>query len=540
MNICLICKEDKSDYTTSCGHEFHKDCFTKWLEFNETCPHCNDPIDFDKRSGERVFLTRCHHVILFKTGPKAKRRYHKCPDCNLRISKSQRKELINSRQAWTYSELDILSLLSLLDLTVLLCKNPEFMDKLSLSYLLKLLVGTGYYLDGIVYSGLSMNLMNYACKGNNLEAIKVLLKLGSNPNFTINQPYSPVMFAIKSNDLDLLNLLIEYPMDIPKKYPKILPEALSCLEVDEDKIFERLVQLGLNPKISFDGITNLLLEAARRRHYKALIKLIDVYNLDVNDINVCRDTLFLEAYLIKDPKVIDSLVQRGANIRHKNCFGFDAFQKILMFSSSYYYEPTLDNEIMFKIYDIMQPNLKEVVMQEMTPLSYVASKGNLDFLNFFISKGANIRQPSKSGSIPLYFAIENRRQNIVKRLMELGCELNEKPTESIVPLIHHFAMNAFFNDFLLFKELHELGGDFNSRTITGKTALHSAAECGNFRLIVELVKVYGADVNAVDNYGKLPIEYALNDKISEKLLELGSKSSKKWYHIFTSCMNYPE
>jgi hypothetical protein len=39
MNICSICLEENTNYTTECGHVFHKDCIDKWKHYN-TCPYC--------------------------------------------------------------------------------------------------------------------------------------------------------------------------------------------------------------------------------------------------------------------------------------------------------------------------------------------------------------------------------------------------------------------------------------------------------------------------------------------------------------------
>jgi hypothetical protein len=44
-NPCSICYENlekmsKSQIILSCGHEYHKECISKWFEHNKTCPYC--------------------------------------------------------------------------------------------------------------------------------------------------------------------------------------------------------------------------------------------------------------------------------------------------------------------------------------------------------------------------------------------------------------------------------------------------------------------------------------------------------------------
>ncbi|GFS55779.1 hypothetical protein TNIN_307601 [Trichonephila inaurata madagascariensis] len=46
--ICIICSERlKSEIeivSVLCGHVFHSDCLSKWLESSETCPECRKPV----------------------------------------------------------------------------------------------------------------------------------------------------------------------------------------------------------------------------------------------------------------------------------------------------------------------------------------------------------------------------------------------------------------------------------------------------------------------------------------------------------------
>ena len=43
---CAICLEEETDpemTKLACGHMFHSDCISDWLEFNTTCPLCRLP-----------------------------------------------------------------------------------------------------------------------------------------------------------------------------------------------------------------------------------------------------------------------------------------------------------------------------------------------------------------------------------------------------------------------------------------------------------------------------------------------------------------
>lgn len=48
VNICSICLEGNTNYTTNCNHKFHKECIDKWKHHN-TCPYCrNELIQLEK------------------------------------------------------------------------------------------------------------------------------------------------------------------------------------------------------------------------------------------------------------------------------------------------------------------------------------------------------------------------------------------------------------------------------------------------------------------------------------------------------------
>lgn len=51
-NLCSICLEDISSdecYSLNCDHRYHRDCITRWLHRNPTCPMCRTPVDADNR-----------------------------------------------------------------------------------------------------------------------------------------------------------------------------------------------------------------------------------------------------------------------------------------------------------------------------------------------------------------------------------------------------------------------------------------------------------------------------------------------------------
>lgn len=75
-------------------------------------------------------------------------------------------------------------------------KNPNFQDKQGVSYL------------------------HMACQAHSIEAVKLLLELGANPNINDNKGFSPIMNAIgriNENNNALFELMMQYGLDLDKK-----------------------------------------------------------------------------------------------------------------------------------------------------------------------------------------------------------------------------------------------------------------------------------------------------------------------------------
>lgn len=92
-------------------------------------------------------------------------------------------------------------------------KNPNFQDDKGISYL------------------------HRACQTHYIEAIKILLELGANPNITDKRGFSPVLEAIGSineNNNEILELLLKYGLDLDRTEGDMtLKEQIESFDDDE-------------------------------------------------------------------------------------------------------------------------------------------------------------------------------------------------------------------------------------------------------------------------------------------------------------------
>ena len=107
-----------------------------------------------------------------------------------------------------------------------------------------------------------------------------------------------------------------------------------------------------------------------------------------------------------------------------------------------------------------------------TPLSWAAEGGDLEMVQFFVEKGANIHHVAHSDrSTPLLLAAKNGHQGVVAYLVEQGANIE--------------AMNN-----------------------KGATALHVAAQAGHLA-VVQYLQEKDANIEAADKDGKKPLWIAI-------------------------------
>ena len=281
------------------------------------------------------------------------------------------------------------------------------------------------------------------------------------------------------------------------------------------------------------------MRAVETEYYNAVVKLDNVYGFDVNETDTQHGyTPFFCAYRAKDPRILDFLVEKGADYNIKTG-GYDLFSIACDWLYESDFNLAVENGVMAKLFSIIRPDPNGWDASGKTPLAHAASHGNLDFFNFLIENGADIRHPTRDGSLPINYAIQRKHYNIVERLFDLGYKINEFPANAKIPPIHFLAKFSFFPAYfrLQMRELLKLGADFNIRDHDGRTALHIAAMNGNLAFINEIVSVYKADINAVDNNYKRPIDLTEDKRTITTLLKHGSKPKRKWYDIFSCFMN---
>jgi 26S proteasome non-ATPase regulatory subunit 10 len=159
---------------------------------------------------------------------------------------------------------------------------------------------------------------------------------------------------------------------------------------------------------------------------------------------------------------------------------------------------------------------------QQTPLLMASFGGHANIVLYLIEKGAKIDQPDSFGATPLHMAVLGGQTEIVELLISKGADVNIKSRNGKIPLQMAFEKDA--PDIVEVFIKHGLAINSNINQY-GRTLLHEAAIMGKIKIAGFLIDK-GAVIEAKDNAGKSPLDYALicdHQKVTQLLISKGAK-----------------
>lgn len=256
---------------------------------------------------------------------------------------------------------------------------------------------------------------------------------------------------------------------------------------------------------------------------------LDLFNIMLKH-NASFDTPFILSAIAKGGNIdmLQLVLDKGLDIRQEENDPLEsaaAAGKLAMF-----------NVLVQKGLDIHQPFL----------LKHAVEGGNSAIVQQVLAAGANINEPDWDGKIPLFYALNNEvmfdflirhganirardllseaikrgTQNIVKRIITAGVDINSHDSFGNPPLFYSMMPGAMF--FFLVQQ----GASLSVRSSDGKTVLHRAVEVGN-PLITKYLIQHKLDVNAQDKSGRTPLFLVSNKAVAELLIHAGADVNHK-------------
>ncbi|XP_050391360.2 putative ankyrin repeat protein RF_0381 [Patella vulgata] len=125
-------------------------------------------------------------------------------------------------------------------------------------------------------------------------------------------------------------------------------------------------------------------------------------------------------------------------------------------------------------------------------------------LKLLMAQGVDINQLNSSNETPLYLAVENGNEGMVKSLISAHCDVNIKVDDY---QSHMLSISIRRGDTAITEILKKAGVDINIADKNGLTPLLKCLQYGHSVGLAKLLIDNGADVNAQDNTGKCVLEY---------------------------------
>ncbi|XP_044584650.1 ankyrin-1-like [Cotesia glomerata] len=154
------------------------------------------------------------------------------------------------------------------------------------------------------------------------------------------------------------------------------------------------------------------------------------------------------------------------------------------------------------------------------PLYLAASHGHLEVVKFLVERGAScLNSTTDNGYNPLHACIRNNHPEVVKFFISQKVELDLRVGESSTPI----SIAAHYGFYEIVKLLVEAGCNFNVKNAAGVTPLHQALMKNHLK-IAEYLLTQHVDVMAATSEKKLPIHVALEGNLFSVVVTLLNKN----------------
>jgi ankyrin repeat protein len=235
-----------------------------------------------------------------------------------------------------------------------------------------------------------------AVKANDVQAVRVLVKSGTDVNVRSGDGSTPLLWAANNGSVEIARLLIANKAAVDAANDFGITPLLQASGVGDSAMVDLLLRSGANPnKAHPEGETPLL--AASRSGSVPAVRLLLTRGVDVNAAEKFQNTTaVMWAAAEGHIDVVDVLIEAGADLNRQG-----------------------------HITSLTDRNNADHPTGGFTPLMWAARSGNDALVRRLVEKGAKVNLKNGDEASAAMVAMYNDRFDVAGTLIELGSDVND-------------------------------------------------------------------------------------------------------------------
>ena len=249
--------------------------------------------------------------------------------------------------------------------------------------------------------------------GERSAAIALIHSGSEDPNAKLPDGTSALHWAVTSEDLEIVSLLLQAKADVNAADPHgITPLTLAC-ENANVAIMSALISAGANANLADSAGTTPLMVAVGRPHAESVRLLLDAgAQADARD-NEAQQTALMIAARENNADAVRLLLDHGANVNAATRVGKTPARRPPGAGGG-------SHGLGIVRSGWPERGYQEATAGGMTPLLYAAREGHTEIARMLIAAGAKVNVPDANKIGPLLMAITNNQPDTADLLIQSG------------------------------------------------------------------------------------------------------------------------
>lgn len=331
-----------------------------------------------------------------------------------------------------------------------------------------------------------------------------------------NEKKLPIFDSMFQINFDQDTCAVDNFMSLYSKVSKLQKDYTPlhlAIEMNNFHLLQLLLRLPTNNVNTFTstGFTGLHM-AIKLNNFRIVKYLCDYPSIDLEASSSNMGTPLIYATLISSPDILKILIDHGADVN--KTYTPDGLNSLML---------AIHNDKKEQSWLLAETNIcpLHTDSKQWNSLHYAASfKGSPKLLRKLVEIGCDLNGVTREGMTPLHHAVISGSIDAVQIFVEMKADVH-RTDENGLTALHYAAYQGLCE---VVKILLAAGSRPNKKTYNKVTPLHFAAKHNHYLVVKELLKYY-VDINAITLQCNTPLHYAAcngNKEMVSLLLQNGA------------------